>query len=362
MGPRVMRRLPRYVHGYLDRHGKPRHYLRQPSCKEVPLPGMPWSTEFMDAYEAAMSSAAPIIIGAKRSAPGTVAEAVARYLGSAAFVLLAPSTQAMRRAILERFRNEHGDKRLRKLQTEHVVRILGKLRPYAQRNMLKTLRGFMAFALSEKLNDLDPTAGVKLAKVKDTGGFETWPVEAIERYRRRHKLGTRSRLALELLYGTMAARGDVVRLGRQHVQSGGFLSFRRGKTRVQVDIPVLPELQVAIDAMPKAEHLTFLVTEFGKPFSAAGFGNWFRDQCDLADVADLSAHGLRKAGATRFAEHGATDHEIMAWGGWKTLREVQRYTAAARRKLMALRAADRLKGGTELANLETRFANEGEKS
>jgi integrase len=359
MGPRL--KLPRYVHGYIDRHGKPRHYLRRPGRKDVPLPGLPWSSDFMDAYAAATSQAAPVIIGAKRSAPGTVAEAVARYLGSAAFVQeLASSTQGMRRAILERFRNEHGDKRPRKLQAEHVARILGRLRPYAQRNMLKTLRGFMVFCLAEGLIDTDPTAGVKLKAAKDTGGFETWPVEAIERYRARHKLGTRPRLAMELLYGTMAARGDAVRLGRQHVQ-GGFLSFRRGKTKVQVDIPVLPELQAAIDAMPKAEHLAFMMTELGKPFTAAGFGNWFRDQCDLAGI-DLSAHGLRKAGATRFAEHGATDHEIMAWGGWKTLREVQRYTAAANRKQMALRAADRLKAGTEVANLETRLANESEKS
>ncbi len=360
MGPRL--KLPRYVHGYIDRHGKPRHYLRRPGRKDVPLPGLPWSSDFTDAYAAAMSQAAPVIIGAKRSAAGTVAEAVARYLGSAAFTSeLATSTQGMRRAILQRFRNEHGDKRLRKLQAEHVARILGTLRPYAQRNMLKTLRGLMGFALIEGLTDIDPTATVKLKAAKDTGGFETWPVQAIERYRARHKLGTRPRLAMELLYGTLAARGDAVRLGRQHVQAG-FLSFRRGKTKVPVDIPVLPELQTAIDAMPKAEHLTFLVTELGKPFTAAGFGNWFRDQCDLAGISDLSAHGLRKAGATRFAEHGCTDHEIMAWGGWTTLKEVQRYTKAASRKRMALRGADRLKAGTELANLETRLANKSEKS
>ena len=61
MGPRVIRRLPKYVHGYLDRHGKPRHYLRRPGQKEISLPGMPWSPEFMEAYAAAMNHAAPIV-------------------------------------------------------------------------------------------------------------------------------------------------------------------------------------------------------------------------------------------------------------------------------------------------------------
>jgi integrase len=177
-----------------------------------------------------------------------------------------------------------------------------------------------------------------LGRAKDAGGFETWTEKDIEKFRQWHKIGTR---ALELLYGTMQRRGDVVSLGRQHI-SNGILSLRQRKTGAQVDAPILPDLQAAIDAMPKAE-LTFLVTEFGKPFTAAGFGNWFREQCELAGVPKtLSAHGLRKAGATRLAEHGCSDHEIMAWGGWTSIREVQRYTKAANRKRLAQRAAERL--------------------
>jgi integrase len=144
----------------------------------------------------------------------------------------------------------------------------------------------------------------------------------------------------------MQRRGDVIRLGRQHVQHG-VLSLRQQKTGAQVDIPVLPELEAAIEAMPKAEHLAFLVTEFGKPFTAEGFGNWFRLQCKTVGLpADLSAHGLRKAGATRLAEHGCSDHEIMAWGGWTSLKEVQRYTIAANRKRLAQDAAKKLRTRT----------------
>jgi hypothetical protein len=50
--------------------------------------------------------------------------------------------------------------------------------------------------------------------------------------------------------------------------------------------------------------LTFLVTKHGKPFTANGFGNWFRDRCDEARLPQCSAHGLRKAGATIAAENG----------------------------------------------------------
>ena len=52
----------------------------------------------------------------------------------------------------------------------------------------------------------------------------------------------------------------------------------------------------------------------------------------------------------------------MAWGGWTSVKEVQRYTKAANRKRLALQAAGKLKAGTEVANLAIRLANQNEKS
>ena len=36
MGPHVMRRPPKFVQGFIDRHGKPRWYLRRPGFKRMP--------------------------------------------------------------------------------------------------------------------------------------------------------------------------------------------------------------------------------------------------------------------------------------------------------------------------------------
>src|SRR5262245_7079065 len=77
MGPRVMRRLPKFIHGFIDRHGKPRFYFRRAGHKKVRLPGLPWSPEFMAAYQEALEDAPRLNIGATRSRPGTVAAAVA---------------------------------------------------------------------------------------------------------------------------------------------------------------------------------------------------------------------------------------------------------------------------------------------
>jgi hypothetical protein len=71
---------------------------------------------------------------------------------------------------------------------------------------------------------------------------------------------------------------------------------------------------------------------------------------------------VRKAGATRLAESRASIPEIMAWGGWKTMSEVQRYTEAANRKRMAQQAADKLRARTELANRGARLADPSKKS
>ena len=110
--------------------------------------------------------------------------------------------------------------------------------------------------------------------------------------------------------------------------------------------PVLPVLADIIARSP-AGDLTFLMTSFGKPFTVAGFVNWFRDRCNEAGLPQCSAHGLRKAGATLAAENGATDRQLMALYDWTSEKQANVYTAAASRKRLAGAAADYLASGSE---------------
>src|SRR3546814_13065565 len=86
--------------------------------------------------------------------------------------------------------------------------------------------------------------------------------------------------------------------------------------------------------------MTFLVTEYGKPFTANGFGNWMRDRCDEAGLPQCSSHGLRKAMAKRLAEAGCSVNEIMSITGHATAGEVIRYTNEAQNKVLADHAMD----------------------
>lgn len=335
MGRGVQVKL-RYVHEYKDRHGKLRRYFRRPGYKRVPLQGVPGSIEFLATYQAALTGAIHQPIGVARNSPDSVAAWISLYLASAAFTSLAPDTRRTRKNILERFRIEHGDKRAAQLQRAHIERMIAsKPTPVVARNYLKALRPWLAWCVSQGLRGDDPTIGLKKPAYK-TEGYKTWPEEYVEKYRKRYAVGTRARLAFELLVNTGAARADIVRLGRQHIRDG-ILSFRRHKTGVLVEIPVLPDLQAALDRLPQSDQLTFLVTERGKPFMDAGFGNWFRERCNEAGISvGYSAHGIRKYAATEHANRGATAHELMAWFGWLTIREAERYTRAAARKQLAV--------------------------
>jgi integrase len=334
MGQHLMRRPPKFVHGFIDRHGKPRFYFRKLGYKQTPLPGLPWSPEFMAAYELAKDDGRPEI-GLRRTSPGTVAAAVAGYFGSLAFATLAETSRITRRRILERFREEHGDKGIATLARKHVERMVSAkvATPGTALNFLVTLRGLMRHAISVGLRGEDPTIGVRGPKFR-SAGFYSWTEDDIAAFEAKHPVGTRARLAFALLLYTAQRRADVIKLGRQHLRDG-LLHIRQSKTGKPLAIPLHPDLRVALDATP-SEHLTFLVTHGGKPFHADAFSHWFKRMCREAALPKrASVHGLRKAACRRLAEAGCSAHEIMSISGHASLREVQRYTEAAEQARLA---------------------------
>ncbi len=342
---RVTKMLLKFIQEFRDRHGKTRRYVRRPGFKSVPLPGDPGSPEFMEVYQKALNpeTAQRIQAGAAKVKPGTINDLVARYYRSAEFIGLRESTQSTYRSIIEPWRFKHGEKRVAMLHRQYIKDALTKraATPTAANNWLKRMRQLMAFAIDAGMRTDDPTAGVKPLRIT-SGGHPMWTADHIEAFRQRHPPGSQARLAMELALNTMQGRSDLVRLGRPHLQ-GGLLSIRRLKTDAPAEIPILPELQVELDRLPTAQ-LTFLMTAYGKSFTANGFGNRFREWCDEAGLPKrYNSHGLRKAGATRGAEAGWTDHEIMAWGGWTSLSEVQRYTKAANRRKLARGAVHKLR-------------------
>jgi integrase len=354
-------RLP-FIHEYKDRHGRVRRYFRQRGRPRIPLPGTPGSPDFMTAYNAALASLTVREIGKNKSTPGTVSAAIASYYQDNRFTSLAPGTQQKRRAILERFREEHGDKKLAGLQRQHLAAILGVKKPFAARNWLKALRGLMQFAGATGLISGDPTVGFEPAKVK-AGRIHTWTEAEIEQFEARHPIGSRARLAMALLLFTGQRSSDVVRMGPQHIRKR-VLAVTQQKTGTALSIPVHPRLAEII-AATKCGHLAFLVTTTGLALSAGGLGKRIREWCDEAGLPQCSAHGLRKAACRRLAEIGCSAPEIASISGHKTLKEVQRYIEEADQARLAQAAMRRMTGhtgNTEVANLHNESGYPSDKS
>jgi integrase len=150
----------------------------------------------------------------------------------------------------------------------------------------------------------------------------------------RHPIGTKARLALDLLLYTAERRKDVVALGPSNMRNGRFI-FTASKNGVELDIPVAEPLAATIRETPMIGVKTFLVTEFGKAFTPAAFGNWFRNRCDEAGLPQCSAHGLRKAFLRRMAEAGCSEDYIASISGHKDYREIRNYVQAANKARMA---------------------------
>jgi integrase len=329
-----------FVQDFIDRHGRPRFYFRRRGQQRVALPGLPGSEQFMRAYEAALGTS-PLAIGAdKRSKPGSVSAAIAAYYGSQAFRSLTGGTPGSRRAILERFRDKHGHLPLASLPKEFVVALIDTMTPHEAKNWLTTFKGVVRWAAERKLLKNDPTAGVQVRRPK-TDGFHCWDESEIAQFEAHWPIGSKPRLALALGLYTAQRRGDVVRIGRQHIRDG-VLTIRQAKTGVTLAIPVHRDLAAIIAATP-AGHLTLLVTVTGKSYGANAFSEMFRKWCDAAGLPERCVfHGLRKAACTRLADAGASAHEIAAISGHRTLKEIERYTKRADQARLAKAAMERI--------------------
>lgn len=328
----------KYLVEDVDRCGNIRLYVRVPGCPKARIRERYPSDEFTAAYNDAIACANNHPRQAKSAQRGSFRHLCQLYYGGNAFKSLDTSTQSWIRHHLDRIGAKHADKPVAMMSSRHVRKLRDELVgfPAAANKRLKSLKALFAWATEEEEATHNPTVDVKKIKYA-TSGHHTWTVAEIEQFKQRHPLGTKPRLAFDLIRFTTGRREDAVRLGPQHTRDDR-VKFTQAKNEhrkpVEIDIPLHPELKESIEAT-KLGHLTFLVTEHGKPYAPSSFGKAMRDWCDQANLRHCSAHGLRKSTATQMAQKGATGHEIKAVTGHQSLRQVDVYTQAAQNKNLA---------------------------
>lgn len=331
-----------HLHVYKDRHGKTRAYYKPPGGKGIPLPLPVGTPEFLLVYAKAVEGEK--LERAKAKMPtvkDTFRDLLRLYLGSPLYMKLSLSSKRNYRLILEKFCEKYGNWPVSRFLRKHASAILANLSdtPEAANTLMKRLRLLLNFAVDIGMIPSNPMAGMKGYK-SDSEGYHDWTDAEIAQFIARHPLGTKAHLALMLMLCTGQRKSDAVRMGWGDV-ANGMIRVRQQKTGTPLMIPILPTLQAALADLPK-DAPAFLLTEYGRPYSAAGFGNWMRERCDEAGLTNCSSHGLRKACARRLAEAGYTHHEIKAITGHKTDAEVRRYTAKADQVLLAHSAFEKL--------------------
>jgi integrase len=354
------RKRDKYTSFVVDRHGRERCRFRHGGVDcYLPHPATP---EYRAAYQAALAGIVPD--AEPRHVPKSIGDLVSRFYRSATFLKAGEAHQRTVRGIIEPFRAEFANDLVPNFKFDHVEvilkrkakkRIVGNRTiggPAASSNLHEQLKRLFAYAMRLGWISRNPAEEAELPVKPARVGFHSWTEEEIAAFQQRHQLGTKPRLALELMLWTGLRRSDAVRVGPQHIK-GGRIRLTAGKTGKMVDLLAAPPLIAAIAAMPAVGMTTLLVTEYGRPFTAAGFGGWFRDRCNEAGLPHCTAHGLRKALARRAADLGATQQQLKAVGQWSSDGIVATYVADAEQRALADSAVGRvIEWSAGLSNLE----------
>lgn len=307
---------PPYLLCERNRHGTVVWYVRIGKGPRIRLRAAWGSPEFMAEYQAAVGG--QTVQKAKGPRSGSLAWLVDRYRETAAWSALAPATRRKYGLILQKMvAGGRGEVSAEGVERPHIVGGIDKraATPFQAANFLKAVRGLFGWALAAGHITEDPTVGVRAPRVKTTG-FHAWTEAEIDKFEARWPPGTRERLAMALFLYSGLRLGDVASLGRQHIKDGRII-IRTEKTETRLELPILPELQLVIEASKTGELFLVASEKTGRGMSKEGLGNWFSAACRAAGVPG-SAHGLRKAGARRAAENGATQAQLKAIYGWSS--------------------------------------------
>jgi integrase len=336
-----------------DRHGNVRLYFRRPGKPKIRLHGLPGSEEFMTAYRAALADGDPSGAKAEKSFEWLCK----RYYKSAQFKTLEEYTQRRKRTVLDEICDitVAGKQRLglapyAALKRAHVrsLRDMKADTPEAANFRVKQISALFAWAIRSELANINPAE-----KVEKLGGgsegYDTWTEADVEAFETFWPVGSRPRLAMAIMLYLGVRRSDAVLIGKGHESGDGlsvtFAQFKgRKKGAMVLTLPVLPPFRAILDASEIGSD-TWLKNAFGKSYSSAGFGNKFKSWCVKAGLGRCNCHGLRKIGAVRAAEAGASEHELMAMFGWENADMARVYTRKAAQKKLAASGAAKLSLG-----------------
>jgi integrase len=301
----------------------------------------------MAAYESALADER-LPIG-RRHKDGTVGDLVASFYRSAHFENLKPGSQRVYRLILDKFAEKDGHRLVRDMPRRVAVSIIeeiGATKPGMANLTASVMRRLFAYAMKKELRTDNPFVSIETYKL---GRHHTWTDAEIAAYESVWPIGTRQRLAFDLLLYTGQRVGDVAAWRRSEVRNGE-IHFAQQKTGSELVMPLHPNLITSMKACP-TKGLALFGQANGRPISGEGLSAVVERAARVAGLPEKCVpHGLRKALMRRLAERGKTTKQIASVSGHKTLKEIERYTEAVDQAQLA-RATIEQNGTEGLSNL-----------
>lgn len=282
---------------------------------------------------------------AKGSAPesGTVGWLRRIYLASPDFRRLAPSSQKYYRLLL----NELDGIRAMQVQAVemgHLAHIRDKLatdRPGMANLFVGVCTAIFKWAMQRgHRKHYNPAHGIPKIELGERGPWPAWALAKAEA-----ELQGPARLAFMLAVYTGQRQGDVLAMTWAQYDGTG-IRLRQQKTAVDLYIPAAPALKLALDAAKAERHGINIVAHPKGGYQQAAFRFlWVRELARIGlGEAGLHFHGLRHTAATRLAEAGCSEREIMSITGHLSSGSVSRYVRQAQQKTMAESAIIKLFG------------------
>lgn len=349
---RENRFLPKHVYAFKSQHGSERLRFARSGFKGGYFEHPFGTKAFQAEYDAFMGQGAqPAPKPVSKSVPGSLNELIDAYLSVPTRLGPSEVTQGKVRAVIEGFRDGRGDRPVRLVTFEAIDKIVAKKLiktgtgnktrggEHAARKLRKELIRLFDFAMKKGMIANNParlSEKVKTPAAAKSKGFHSWTEAEIDQFREYHHLGTRERLAMELMLWTDQRRSDAVKMGKAQIV-GGRIPIQQEKGGKTLWVALAPQLLEAIVAMKPEDTspFCFLVTKKGSPFTKESFGNWFKKACVDAGLPHCTAHGLRKATLRRMAELEMANKSMKSVSGQTRDETLAIYTEDANQKRLA---------------------------
>lgn len=319
---------------FKDRHGRMRCYHRETGHKIDLMKAPLGSAEFLAECEKIRT-----IVEANRArAPkvGTLGGLLLFYFETEHFANLAPATRRDYRQCAD-FLEPIRDTPIHVIDTPLVAGIHDKAARkigWRRANMLRTLLSeVFRFAIPKGLISANFATGVIPKPRPASLAYANRPWEPEECALVLRHAPPHVRVVLALLMNTGLDPSDALNLRRDQID-GETIWGVRGKTGVEVAIPIGATLRKALDAAPAHGAATLLANSRGEPWTYNGFSTvWHRFKTGLERdeglAAGLTLKGLRHTVATTLREAGLDERRIADLLGQKTLSMARHYSRSA---------------------------------